>query len=207
MDELGADSFRLYEMFMGAFDQPIPWNTSGARGCRRFLERVWKLQDMVQGEGDTDADLRRSVHACIKKVGEDYERMKYNTAIAAMMSLVNDFYDKGRLTRDELHTLLLLLNPVAPQHHRGDERAPGLCPAAPQRLARLRREPRCWPLRWSTACRSTARLRARITLPADLDKAGVEQAALAAAEVQPFLAGKAVRKVIVVRNIVNIVVA
>ena len=108
VDELGADSFRLYEMFMGAFDQPIPWNTSGARGCRRFLERVWKLQDMVQGEGDTDADLRRSVHACIKKVGEDYERMKYNTAIAAMMSLVNDFYDKGRLTRDELHTLLLL---------------------------------------------------------------------------------------------------
>ena len=206
VDELGADSFRLYEMFMGAFDQPIPWNTSGARGCRRFLERVWKLQDMVQGEGDTDADLRRSVHACIKKVGEDYERMKYNTAIAAMMSLVNDFYDKGRLTRDELHTLLLLLNPVAP--HITEEMN--------ERLGFAPLHHSAWPAYDESALLAATveygvqvngKVRARITLPADLDKAGVEQAALAAAEVQPFLAGKAVRKVIVVRNIVNIVVA
>src|SRR5512133_1816003 len=82
----GADSFRTYIMFMGAFDQPIPWNEQGTRGCRRFLDRVWTLQEMVQGEGDTDADQKRAVHATIKKVGEDYERMKFNTAIASMMS-------------------------------------------------------------------------------------------------------------------------
>jgi leucyl-tRNA synthetase len=112
--ELGADAFRLYEMFMGAFDQAIPWSTNGARGCRRFLDRVWRLQDMVkEGEGFQEA-LTPLVHETIKKVTEDYEAMKYNTAIAAMMSLVNEFYSASGCTRDELKTLLLLLSPVAP---------------------------------------------------------------------------------------------
>ena len=204
VDELGADSFRLYEMFMGAFDQPIPWSTNGARGCRRFLERVWKLQDMVEGEGDTDAAQRRGLHACIKKVGEDYERMKYNTAIAAMMALVNDFYAKGRLTRDELHTLLLLLNPVAPHITEEMNERMGYAPLHHS----------AWPAYDESALVADAveygvqvngKVRARVSLPADLDKAGVEQAALAAPDVQPFLEGKTVKKVIVVRNIVNIV--
>ncbi|MEG1360003.1 MAG: leucine--tRNA ligase [Clostridia bacterium] len=114
VDELGADAFRLYEMFMGAFDQAIPWSTNGARGCRRFLERVWRLQEMQKPGKGYSAELTPSVHETIKKVSEDYEAMKFNTAIAAMMSLVNEFYGNGGCTRDELQTLLLLLNPVAP---------------------------------------------------------------------------------------------
>lgn len=115
IDEIGADAFRMYEMFMGAFDQPIPWSTNGARGCRRFLDRVWRLQEMLDDKAKgLSRDLEINVNSAIKKVSEDYERMKFNTAIAAMMSLVNDFYQKGSVTPDELKTLLLLLSPVAP---------------------------------------------------------------------------------------------
>ncbi len=115
IDEIGADAFRMYEMFMGAFDQPIPWNTNGARGGRRFLDRVWRLQEMMDTKAKgLSKDLEIAVNSTIKKVSEDYERMKFNTAIAAMMSLVNDFYQKGSVGPDELKALLLLLSPVAP---------------------------------------------------------------------------------------------
>jgi leucyl-tRNA synthetase len=112
--DIGADSTRLYEMFMGAFDQAIPWSTNGARGCRRFLDRVWRLMDAVrEGRGYQQA-LTPLMHETIKKVGDDYEAMKYNTAIAAMMTLVNEFSAAGGCTADELKTLILLLSPVAP---------------------------------------------------------------------------------------------
>ncbi|NLV58562.1 MAG: leucine--tRNA ligase [Clostridiales bacterium] len=114
VSELGADAFRLYEMFMGAFDQAIPWSTNGARGCRRFLDRVWRLQDMIRpGKGFRES-LTPLMHETIKKVGDDYEAMKFNTAIAAMMTLVNELYAASGATREELRTLLLLLSPVAP---------------------------------------------------------------------------------------------
>ena len=112
--EIGADAFRLYEMFMGAFDQAIPWSTEGARGCRRFLERVWRLQDILTEEEGVRGAMEVPVNAMIKKVSEDYERMKFNTAIAAMMSFVNDIYADGSITRGELRALMLCLNPVAP---------------------------------------------------------------------------------------------
>ena len=115
IDEIGADAFRMYEMFMGAFDQPIPWSTNGARGCRRFLDRVWRLQEMLdENAGGLSRGFEINVNSTIKKVSEDFERMKFNTAIAAMMSLVNDFYQKGSVTKDELKALLLILSPVAP---------------------------------------------------------------------------------------------
>ena len=114
VDELGADAFRLYEMFMGAFDQAIPWQTDGARGCRRFLDRVWKLMEIMTTDEGVSKDMAFDVHTCIKKVSEDYERMKFNTAIAAMMTLVNQMYAKGHVTRGEVRILLQLLNPVAP---------------------------------------------------------------------------------------------
>ncbi|MBN1778172.1 MAG: leucine--tRNA ligase [Clostridiales bacterium] len=112
--EIGADATRMYEMFMGAFDQAIPWNPNGARGCRRFLDRVWRLMDMLNdGEGYRKA-LTPLMHETIRKVGDDYEAMKYNTAIAQMMTLVNEFYAADGCTKGELKTLLLLLYPVSP---------------------------------------------------------------------------------------------
>ena len=115
--EIGADAFRMYEMFMGAFDQAIPWSTNGARGCRKFLDRVWRLQEMVVSGQCPDAfseEMKVSMHQTIKKVTEDFEKMKFNTAIAQMMTLVNEIYQKGSITPGEYKALLLLLSPVSP---------------------------------------------------------------------------------------------
>ena len=113
VDEFGADTLRTYEMFIGAFDLSAAWSKEGVRGCRRFLDRVWKLQDMlVDGDGYS-AEMETKMHQTIKKVSQDYENLKFNTGIAAMMSLVNDFYKINKITRGEFKTLLILLNPVA----------------------------------------------------------------------------------------------
>ncbi|MGN0169347.1 MAG: leucine--tRNA ligase [Lachnospiraceae bacterium] len=114
VNEFGADTLRTYEMFIGAFELGAAWSQEGVKGCRRFLERVWKLGDLVTDETGYSADLEVKIHQTIKKVSNDFENLKFNTAIAAMMSLVNDFYKKGAVTRDEFRTLILLLNPVAP---------------------------------------------------------------------------------------------
>ncbi|MCM1183729.1 MAG: leucine--tRNA ligase [Roseburia sp.] len=114
VDEFGADTLRTYEMFIGAFDLSAAWSQEGVKGCRRFLERVWKLQDMlIEGDGYR-AELETKIHQTIKKVSNDFESLKFNTAIAAMMALVNEFYKANSITKGEYATLLLLLNPVAP---------------------------------------------------------------------------------------------
>ena len=207
VEEMGADAFRLYEMFMGAFDQPIPWSTQGARGCRRFLDRIWRMQDMVNGFDGIRSEMKALVHGTIKKVSEDYEAMKYNTAIAAMMTMVNELYNSGSVSKEEFHILLTLLNPVAP--HMTEELNQRLGYEQP-----LYCTP--WP-KWdeSALVKNTieygvqvnGKIRARIELPIDMPKEEVEAAAKAHKDVVPFLEGKTVRKVIVVKNIVNIVVA
>ena len=112
--DYGADTLRTYEMFIGAFDLSASWSEDGVKGCRRFLERVWKLQDIMTGEEAYSKDLETKMHQTIKKVSSDFENLKYNTAIAAMMALINEFYKKNSITKGEYKTLLLLLNPVAP---------------------------------------------------------------------------------------------
>ena len=207
INKYGADTLRTYVMFMGDYMAATPWSEQSANGCKRFLDRVWRLMEMTKGEGDTDAKQRSAVHGCIKKVSEDIENMKFNTAIAAMMTLVNDFYAKGSLTKDELHTLLKLLNPFAP--HMTEEMNELLGYGEQLHHA-------AWPTYDEAALQVNeieygvqvnGKIRARISLPADLDKAEIELAAKAAPDVQPYLDGKTIRKVIVVKNIVNIVVA
>ncbi len=112
--DYGADTLRTYEMFIGAFDLAASWSEDGVKGCRRFLERVWKLQDLMTDETGYSKDLETKMHQTIKKVSNDFENLKYNTAIAAMMALINDFYKKNSITRDEFKTFITLLNPVAP---------------------------------------------------------------------------------------------
>ena len=112
--DYGADTLRTYEMFIGAFELSAAWSEDGVKGCRRFLERVWKLQDILtEGDGYSQ-DLETKMHQTIKKVSNDFESLKYNTAIAAMMALINDFYKKNAVTKGEFKTLLTMLNPVAP---------------------------------------------------------------------------------------------
>lgn len=112
--DYGADTLRTYEMFIGAFDLSASWSEDGVKGCRRFLDRVWKLQDILTEEEGYSSDLETKMHQTIKKVSSDFENLKYNTAIAAMMALINDFYKKNAVTKGEYKTLLTLLNPVAP---------------------------------------------------------------------------------------------
>ncbi len=208
VNELGADAFRLYEMFMGAFDQAIPWSTKGARGCYRFLDRVWKLQEIVTDEEEISQALKANVHQTIKKVSEDYERMKFNTGIAAMMALVNDIYANGSLSRGDLRALLLLLNPVAP--HITEEMWEAL------KLSDKMLYQETWPEydeaamvkdEIELAVQICGKLKGRITVPTSYDKAQIEAYALADEKIQGYIDGKTVRKVIVVPGkIVNIVV-
>ena len=208
VDELGADAFRMYEMFMGAFDQAIPWSTDGARGCRRFLDRVWRLQEMLVDSDEISEDMAYDVHACIKKVTEDFERMKFNTGIAAMMTLVNAFYSKGSITRGELSVLIRLLNPVAP--HITEE---------------LNELNHCWDgelihAQWpvcdeSKLVKSTVeialqvngKMRGRLNVPADLTREAANDYFLSLPEIQSLIAGKTVKKLVYVPNrLVNLVV-
>ena len=208
VDELGADAFRMYEMFMGAFDQAIPWSTDGARGCRRFLDRVWRLQEMlIDGDGIRD-DMAFDVHSCIKKVSEDYERMKYNTAIAAMMTLVNAFYAKGSITKSELRALILLLNPVAP-HITEEMNERNGCVDGELLHAK-------WPeydeskLVKSTveiAVQVNGKMRCRMDVPADLTREGAADYFLPMPEVQSLIDGKSVKKLVYVPGrLLNLVV-
>ena len=112
--EYGADTLRMYEMFMGAFDQEAPWSTESIRGCFKFLEKVYRLMKIVTPEEGYSKELESTMHKTIKKVSDDYEKMKFNTAIAALMALINDINKLGKITKGELRTFLILLNPVAP---------------------------------------------------------------------------------------------
>ncbi len=112
--DYGADTLRTYEMFIGAFELSAAWSEDGVKGCRRFLERVWKLQDILTEGDGYSKELETKMHQTIKKVSNDFESLKYNTAIAAMMALINEFYRRNGVTRGEFKTLLTMLNPVAP---------------------------------------------------------------------------------------------
>ncbi len=114
IDQYGADTMRLYEMFIGDFEKTAPWKTSSIKGCKRFLERVCGLFDVMTDEEGYSKELESSFHKTIKKVSEDIENLKFNTAIAALMSLLNEISDKGSITRGEMATFITLLNPFAP---------------------------------------------------------------------------------------------
>ena len=114
INEFGTDTMRVYEMFMGDFSQAAPWSNKGVTGCRKFLDRVWKVQEFITDSTELSPDLEKDIHATIQKVSEDIEKMKFNTAIAALMSLLNTFYAKGSITKGDMKVFLVLLNPMAP---------------------------------------------------------------------------------------------
>ena len=112
--DYGADTLRTYEMFIGDFEKPVPWMETGVRGCRRFLDRVWNLSDILVDGDKYSESLEKLIHKTIKKVSYDYENLKANTAIAALMSLLNEFVANKNITKADFRTFLMLLNPVAP---------------------------------------------------------------------------------------------
>ncbi|MGI6695410.1 MAG: leucine--tRNA ligase [Christensenellales bacterium] len=208
VDEIGADAFRMYEMFMGAFDQAIPWSMNGARGCRRFLDRVWRLQEMVDEKavGLTPA-LRVLVNQSIKKVGDDYERMKFNTAIAQLMTLVNAFYEAGRVTAGELKALLLLLSPVAPHICEEIWENQGYAGFIYQQPWPKYDEQYLVADLVEIAVQVNGKVRAKLMVPSDMDKAQGEAELPLLHEVQELTRGKQVVKcVFVPGRLLNLVV-
>ena len=205
--EYGADTMRLYEMFIGDFEKAAPWSSSSIKGCRRFLERVFALSDiLVDGEGYSE-ELESSFHKAVKKVGEDIENLKFNTAIATLMALINEITDKGSITRGELKTFLLLLNPFAPhiteemweQNNFGGMLSAQKFPAYD--------EAKTVDAEVEIAVQVNGKLRARAKIPAGAEKEAVLARVKALPEVAAQLAGKTVVKEIVVPGkIVNLVV-
>ena len=114
VDEYGADVLRTYVLFMGDYEKAAPWSKSSVKGCKRFIDRVWALQDILTEGDGYSKELESAFHKTIKKVSEDIEGMKFNTAIAALMTLLNDIYNKGSINNAELKTFVTLLNPFAP---------------------------------------------------------------------------------------------
>ncbi len=206
VDTYGADTMRLYEMFIGDFEKAAPWSPKSIKGCRRFLERVWSLADKVQDGDEYSKEHEALMHRTIKKVGEDADNLKANTAIAALMTMLNEFYDKG-VNKAEYKTFLALLNPFAP--HITEELwqqlgETGLLSVAP------------WPTydeaktvesTVEMAVQVNGKLKGTIKLAADADKQAAIDAALAEEKVQHAIEGKQIVKQIVVPGkIVNLVV-
>ena len=207
VEEIGADAFRMYEMFMGAFDQAIPWSTTGARGCRRFLDRVWRLQDMVSTDRSFPEKEREALlHATIKKVSEDYEAMKFNTAIAAMMTYVNEIYKYGAITPAELKTLLLLLNPVSPHITEEMWQLQGFKGRVYQATWPVWDESKLVSDEIEIVVQICGKVRAKIMIPADADKNTMEKLALEAPAINAAVTGKTIKKIVTVPGkLVNIV--
>ena len=206
VDVYGADTMRLYEMFIGDFEKAAPWSPKSIKGCRRFLERVWSLAEKVQDGDEYSKEHEALMHRTIKKVGEDADSLKANTAIAALMTMLNEFYDKG-VNKAEYKTFLALLNPFAP--HITEELwqqlgETGLLSVAP------------WPAydeaktvesTVEMAVQVNGKLKGTIKLAADVDKQAAIDAALAEEKVQHAIEGKQIVKQIVVPGkIVNLVV-
>jgi leucyl-tRNA synthetase len=200
----GADSLRLYEMFIGDFEKAATWSTASIKGCKRFLDRIWAISQQVT-DGDEYSDkLKTSFHKTIKKVTDDIEQMKFNTAIAAMMALLNEIYAAGTINRAEMKTLLVLLSPFAP--HIASEIYEGLGFGMVHEAQWVSYdEALCADDTVEMAAQVCGKLRARFTLPAAADKETILSAARTALE--PYIAGKTVIKEIVVPGkLVNIVV-
>ena len=198
--QYGADTLRMYEMFIGDFEKTAPWNTSSIKGSKRFLERVAALTDMMTPEEGYSPELEGSFHKMIKKVSEDIEGLKCNTAIAAMMSVLNEIYDKGSVTRGELMTFITLLNPFAP--HLTEEINEVL--GNKEMLARAKwpeYDPaKCVDAAVEIAVQVSGKIKARLMIPTDSTEEAVKALAMADANVQAALAGKTVIKEIYVKG-------
>ena len=198
--QYGADTLRMYEMFIGDFEKTAPWNTSSIKGVKRFLERVAALTDIMTPEEGYSPELEGSFHKLIRKVSEDIEGLKCNTAIAAMMSVLNEINDKGSVTRGELRTFITLLNPFAP--HLTEEMNEAI--GGKEMLVHAKwpeYDPaKCVDASVEIAVQVSGKIKARLMIPSDAAEEEVKALVMADANVQAALAGKSIIKEIYVKG-------
>jgi leucyl-tRNA synthetase len=207
VEEYGADTMRMYEMFIGDFEKAAPWNPSSIKGCRRFIERYWNLQSILIEGGSIRPELENAFHKTIKKVGDDIENIKFNTAIAALMALINDITNVGSINKEELRIFTILLNPFAPHV---TEELFHICALGEGIVAQQQ-----WPSYDESKCREdtveiavqiNGKLRSRIVIPADAANEQALAAAKADQKAAAALSGLHIIKEIYVKGkLVNIV--
>ena len=207
VDAYGADVLRTYVLFMGDYEKAAPWSESSVKGCKRFIDRIWNLQDILK-DGDAYSEkLESAFHKTVKKVSEDIETLKYNTAIAALMTLLNNIYDAGEINRAELKTLLILVNPFAP--HVTEEMWSTL--GYGEMLAKDASWPaydpeKCVDSTIEIAVQVNGKLRGKLMVAADISAEDAIAAAKADEKVQSFLTDKnIVKEIYVPGKLVNIV--
>ena len=206
VDRYGADTMRLYEMFIGDFEKAAPWNSDSIKGCKRFIERFWNLQQMASDESGYSEEVEPLMHKTIKKVTEDIDNLKCNTAIAAMMTLLNKLYDKKSVTRDELKTLTVLLNPFAPHVTEELWERMGFGGFVHEAAWPEYDESKTVENTVEIVLQIMGKVRSRITVPVDMPKDEVLALAKADEKIAAAIAGKTVKKEIYVPNkLVNIV--
>ena len=205
--EYGADTLRLYEMFVGDFEKAAPWQENGIKGCKRFLDRVWAMQAKVVPGDEYSDKLRASMHKTIKKVSEDIETLKFNTAIATMMGLLNEIDAAGSLTRADYRTLLILLNPFAPHITEELYQVMGYEGVLNEQKWVEYDEKLCVEDSVEIVVQVNGKVKARFNAPVDCAKEELENLAFDLPEIKALTDGKTVVKKIAVPNkLVNIVV-
>lgn len=208
VETYGADTMRIYEMFIGDYEQPAPWSTKGIRGSKRFIDRVWGLQDIISQPNESNKKLESSFHKTIKKVTEDIENLKFNTAIAALMALINEIYAAGSITREQLRIFTLLASPFAP--HIAEEIF-SICKLG-EGFASLQ----SWPVFDESKCidnevemvlQINGKIKAKVSVPRGLDKDEILEIAKENESFSKNLGEKEIIKVIYVQDkLLNVVV-
>jgi len=207
VDEYGADTMRLYEVFIGDFEKAAPWNSSSIRGCKRFTDRVWALQDICLADEGYRPEFETEMHKTIKKVTHDIDALKGNTAIAAMMSLLNRFYDSGAVTSGEYKTLLLLLNPFAPHLTEEIWEKMNFGGAVTDQTWPIYDEAKCVEDTVEIAVQVNGKLRSKLMVAADISQEDALALAKADEKVKQFIQDKTpVKEIYIKGKLVNIVV-
>ena len=207
VNDYGADTFRTYEMFIGAFDQATPWSMNGVKGCYKFLEKVWNLQSVLVDGDSYSPELETSMHKTIKKVTDDYNRMKFNTAIAALMALINDVTKVGKINKAEFKTLITLLNPVAPHITEELWQIAGFEGVLSGTSWPEYDEAKTVDNEIEIVAQINGKVKCKLLVGADEAEDSIKEKALAEEKIAEAIAGKTVVKVIVIpKRLVNIVV-
>ena len=207
VEQYGADVLRTYVLFMGDYEKAAPWSETGVRGCKRFIDRVWGMLDILTDGDSYSPELESAMHKVVKKVSSDIENMKYNTAIAAMMSLVNDIYAKGSVNRAELKTFITLLNPFAPHITEEMWQVMGLDGMLNQTEWPTYDESKCVDNEIEIAVQINGKVRDRLVISADADSNEVIAAAKSLDKIAEAVSGMQIIKELYVKGrLVNIVV-
>ena len=207
VDVYGADVLRLYVLFMGDYEKAAPWSDSSVKGCKRFVDRIWALQDKVTDSDSYSDALRSKMHKTIKKVSEDIESMKFNTAIAAMMTLLTDIYDAGSITRKEFRDLLVLLYPFAPHVSEELYQLIGCEGVLSEQEWVTYDEALCVDDMIEIVVQINGKVKTKMNIPADAEKEAVLEQAAADTKIMEATAGKTIIKQIYVpKKLVNFVV-